>query len=164
MIAIAGVLKENKGLVDLDLRTGRLSDETWDAVCDSLKTHPTLQVLTLYTLGEDPLAPAALKSRIQALADMLKVNLSICTTYLLDIYSDHELFRGLVIPHLKTNRRRARLLAIQKTRPIAYRAKVLGRAFLSARSNANSFWMLLSGIRKLHFRRRLRRPRWLRTS
>jgi hypothetical protein len=54
-------------------------------------------------------------------------------------------FRGSVIPYLETNRLRPRLLAIQKLRPIAYRAKVLGRALLAACTNANSFWMLLSG-------------------
>jgi hypothetical protein len=40
---------------------------------------------------------------------------------------------------------RPRLLAIQKTRPIPYRAKVLGRALVAARTDSNSFWMLLSG-------------------
>jgi hypothetical protein len=46
VLAIAGALRENKGLVDLDLRYGlSVDDETWDAVCDSLKTHPTLEVL-----------------------------------------------------------------------------------------------------------------------
>jgi hypothetical protein len=49
VLAIAGALKENKGLVYLDLEHGfRMSDETWDVVVyDSLKTHPTLQVLNL---------------------------------------------------------------------------------------------------------------------
>jgi hypothetical protein len=47
-LEIAGALRENKGLVDLDLEHNfGMNDETWDAVCDSLKTHPTLQVLDL---------------------------------------------------------------------------------------------------------------------
>jgi hypothetical protein len=42
VLAIAGALKENKGHVDLDLSYNfTMSDETWNAVCDSLKTHPT---------------------------------------------------------------------------------------------------------------------------
>jgi hypothetical protein len=41
--------------------------------------------------------------------------------------------------------------AFQKTRPITYRAKVLGRALLSARSDANRFWMLLSGNAEVAF-------------
>jgi hypothetical protein len=146
ILAFAGALKESKGLVDFDLRHGfGVSDETWDSVCDSLKTHPTLQVLNLQRSGGAPLAPALLKSRIQALVDMLKVNKSIHTIHLNSRYSEHELFRESVIPHLGTNRFRPCVRAIQKTRPITYRAKVLGRALLSARTDTNSFWMLLSG-------------------
>jgi hypothetical protein len=143
VLAIAGALRENKGLVDLNLRCWgiRVSDETWDAVCDSLKTHPTLEVLDLRTAK---ITPTVLKSWIQALVDMLKVNVSIHTIHLDYRCSEHELYRGSVIPHLETNRFRPRLLAIQRTRPIPYRAKVLGRALLSARTDANRFWMLLS--------------------
>jgi hypothetical protein len=40
---------------------------------------------------------------------------------------------------------------IQKTRPQAYRAEVLERALLSARSDVNRFWMLLSGNAEVAF-------------
>jgi hypothetical protein len=152
--AIAIALKENKGLVDLDLSHGfRISDETWDAVCDSLQTHPTLQVLMHLraTYNDHELPPAVITSRIQALVDMLKVNTSIHTIHVSDRYIDHELFRGSVIPYLETNRLRPRLLAIQRTRPIPYRAAVLGRALLAARTNPNRFWMLLSGNAEVAF-------------
>jgi hypothetical protein len=149
VLAIADALRENQGLVDLNLnyRYGfNLNDETWGAVCDSLKTHPTLEVLDLNATSIDATtARAVLKSRIQALLDMVKVNVSIHTLHLNIRYRQHELFRKSVIPYLETNRLRPRVRAIQKMRPIPYRAKVLGRALLSARSDANSFWMLLSG-------------------
>jgi hypothetical protein len=148
-IAIAGALRENKGLVEQKLRS-RWKDGTWDAVCDSLKTHPTLQVLDLW-VNENPLTPAVLTSRMQVLVDMMKVNTSIHTIHLNPRYSEHELFRELIVPYLETNRLRPRLLAIQKTRPIAYRAKILGRALLSTRTDANSFWMLLSGNPQVAF-------------
>jgi hypothetical protein len=123
-----------------------MSDETWYVVCDSLKTHPTLQVLKLERMHSFLLALAVLKSRVQALVDMMKVNMSIHAILRLgDCYSEHELFRKSVIPYLETNRLRPRVHAIQKARPIAYRAKVLGRALLAARTDANRFWMLLSG-------------------
>jgi hypothetical protein len=165
LLAIAGVQKENKGLVDLDLiHSFTMSDETWGVTCDSLETHPTLQVLDLRA-GPQATAPKWLKSRIQTLVDMLKVNLSIHSIRLPRQYREHELFQGSVIPYLETNRLRLRVRAIQKARPISYRAKVLGRALLSARTDANHFWMLLSANPVLPpFRRRLRRPRWLRTS
>jgi hypothetical protein len=156
LLAIAGALRENKGLVDLKLSVGmygRLrADQTWwDAICDSLETHPTLEVLNLSTYGDDMMAPAVVTSRIQALLDMMKLNTSIHTIRLPDTvrlsdrYSQHELFRESIVPYLETNRLRPRLLAIPKTRPIPYRAKVLGRALLAVRTDPNRFWMLLSG-------------------
>jgi hypothetical protein len=140
-----GALRDNKGLVDSDLRhyTG-VSDETWATICDSLETHPTLEVLRTY---EDlhTLHPAVIKFRVEALLEMMKVNTSLHTLRVDYCYRGDELFRESVIAYLRTNRFRLHVRAIQKTRPIPYRAKVLGRALLSARTNSNRFWMLLSG-------------------
>jgi hypothetical protein len=152
-LAIAGALGENKGLIELNLGYGRrVNDETWGAICDSVKKHPTLEVFNFQpTFNDRTMTPAALTSRIQALVNMLKVNKSIHTIQLPDRYSQHELFRGSVIPYLETNRLRPRVLAIQKTRPITYRTKVLGRALLAVRTDVNSFWMLLSGNPEVAF-------------
>jgi hypothetical protein len=143
VLVIAGALRENKGLAELDLiGFAWMSDEAWNAVCNSLKTHPTLEVLRL---GVEYWPPAVLKSRIQALVDMLKVNMSIHTIPLVECYREHELFRGSVIPYLEMNRLRPRVRAIQKSRPVSYRAKALGRALVAARTDVESLWMLLSG-------------------
>jgi hypothetical protein len=145
-----------------------MSENTWDVFCDYLKTHPSLQVLDLGSRRRflPPLAPLHLKVRgIQSLVDMLKVNTSILTIHLDGHYFEHELFQRLVIPYLDSNRLRPRVHAIQNTRPIAYRAKVLGRALLAMRTDPNSFWMIYQGMLKLPFRQRLRRrSRRLRTS
>jgi hypothetical protein len=155
VLAIAGALKENKGLIDLNLNNSYyLSYETWDAVCDSLKTHPTLEVLSLRSrrfYRDTSLDFADLKSRMQALSNMMKMNTSIHTIQLSEDYSEHFIYRESVIPYLETNRFRPRLLAIQRTRQIAYRAKVLGRALHAVRTDANSFWMLLSGNAEVAF-------------
>jgi hypothetical protein len=88
---------------------------------------------------------------MQALVDMMKVNISIHSICLPDYFNRHELLRGSVIPYLETNRLRPCVRDIQKTRPMAYRAKVLGRALLAARTDANSLWMLLSGNPEVAF-------------
>jgi hypothetical protein len=152
VLVIASALKENKGLVELDfMQDWGMSDEAWNAFCDSLKTHPTLEVFDL-GLGCRPLLPPALlKLRVQALLDMLKVNMTIHTIPLVECYCEHELFRGSVIPYLDTNRLRPRLRAIQKACPVSYRTKVLGRALIAARTDANSLWMLLSGNAEVAF-------------
>jgi hypothetical protein len=151
VFTIAGALRENKGLVELDLwqYEFRLSDETWGAICASLETHPTLEVLDFR--GAFTISPAGLNSWVQALIDMLKVNVSIHTICLHDRYSENKLFRESVIPYLKTNRFRPRVRTIQKTRPIAYRAKVLGQALLATRTDVNRFWMILSGNVEVSF-------------
>jgi hypothetical protein len=153
VLAIASALKESDGLVELDLTSGcKMSDEVWAVICDSLKTHPTLQVLDLRLFFANGTLTGKLdKSRIQALVDMLKINMSIHTIHMFYCYSKHELFRGSVIPHLEANRLRPRVRAIQKTRPISYRAKLLGRALLAVRTDPNRFWMLLSGNAEVAF-------------
>jgi hypothetical protein len=62
-----------------------------------------------------------------------------------------QVLRRSVLPYLETNSLRPRIRAIQKSRPNAYRAKVLGRALLAARTNANRMWMLLSGNPEVAF-------------
>jgi hypothetical protein len=157
VLAIARALKENKGLVKLNLFAFTMSHETWEIVCDSLKTHPTLQFLHLRLLSgytrtrEAPWPAAELKSRIQALLDMLKENKSIQTIRVYDYISEHELFQRSAIPFLETNIFRPRVDAIQKTRSTAYRAKVLGRALLAVRTYPNRVWMLLSGNPEVAF-------------
>jgi hypothetical protein len=150
VLAIA--LRENKGLVELNLSYGGHSecDETWHAVCDSLKTHPTLEVLQFLNDNTSTVSAVTI-SRVQALLDMMKMNMSVHTIHLHDHYLDHELFRGSVIPYLETNQLRPRVRAIQITRPIPHRAGVLGRALLAVRSDANSFWMLLTGNAEVAF-------------
>jgi hypothetical protein len=65
ILGIAGSLKDNKGLVDFNLwQPLPMSDETWDAICDSLTTHPTFEVLSIRPVQRHPLSPAVLNSRI----------------------------------------------------------------------------------------------------
>jgi hypothetical protein len=155
-LLIAGNLRENKGLVKLGLRYGSdENDDTWVAVCDSLKTHPTLEIFAFRSLNpfedvEPPVLPAMINSRLQVLLDMLKVNTSIRMLELDYRYYDNCIFRE-IIPYVETNRFRLCVRAIQKTDPILYRAKVLGRALLSARTDPNRFWMLLSGNAEVSF-------------
>mgnify|MGYP000173012148 CR=1 FL=1 len=153
VLAIASALRDNKGLVELNLsnRYRRLSDEMWGAICDSLKAHPTLEVLNLIMVYTPPTIPAVITSRIQSLLDMMKRNMSLHTIHLPDHYLDHALFRESVIPYLATNKHRPRVRAIQKTRPIPYRAKVLGQALLATSTNLNTFWMLISGNAEVAF-------------
>jgi hypothetical protein len=157
LLATADAIRENNGLVEWCPRCYciiLINDGTWDAICDSLKMHPTLEVLNLSKIyhHEAVTAQAVLKPRIQAIVDMLKVNTSIHTIRLSEKkFSNHELYRGSAIPYLETNKFRLRVRAIQKTLPFGYRAKVLGRALLAVQDDPNRFWMLLSGNAEIAF-------------
>jgi hypothetical protein len=67
--AIAGALRENKGLVDLELHYFcTVSHEAWDAVCDFLKTHPTLQVLSFIATIPDTTLKDSSRARLAPFA------------------------------------------------------------------------------------------------
>jgi hypothetical protein len=161
--------KENKGLEYLTLRrsdfTGNANVECWDSVvqvCDSLKTHATLQVLNLgeiHRLGET-LTPAVPRSRIQPLVDMMKVNMSIHTIHLDSLASTCRYTQYIWIPLLTgntsfTERRSSRIssgsgYSRMPSRKLA-QLHTVPRALLAVRSNRNRFWMLLSGNAEIAF-------------
>jgi hypothetical protein len=54
-----------------------VSDETWDGICDSLETHPTLELLNLFAMDEGKMPPDMITSRTQAIVDMMKVGVPV---------------------------------------------------------------------------------------
>jgi hypothetical protein len=47
LLAFTSALRKNKGLVELNLRYYGVNDGMWDAFCDSLNAHQTLEILDL---------------------------------------------------------------------------------------------------------------------
>jgi hypothetical protein len=112
-----------------------MNDASWGAVCDLIKTltHPTLQVLdfaTYHPYGVTAVINSRIPVLIQALVNMLKVNVSIHTITWYPRLDTHnsELFQGSVVPYLETNGGCASRHPANS--PISYRARVLGRALL----------------------------------
>ncbi len=155
LLAIADAIRENKGLIEWHLTCNSdivINDETWGVTCDSLKLHPTLEVLDISEIYNGATTtPAVITSRIQVLLGMMEVNTSIHTLALRYQYSEHELFQQSVVPYLETNRFRPLVRAIQKALPIPYRAKVLGRALLAVRSDPDRLWLLILGNAEVTF-------------
>jgi hypothetical protein len=91
VLAIAGGLRENKGLVEFDLSYSYcVIDEAWGAICDSLETHPTLEVLDLRGAFRDVVPVlAVLKCQIQSILNLMKRNLSLHTIHLPYRYTEH---------------------------------------------------------------------------
>jgi hypothetical protein len=153
VLAVAGTLKENKGLAVFDLSYCWLSDLAWYAICDSFKTHPTLQALNLrnQTMRPFGVSPAVLKSRIQALVDVMEGNISIHAIHVCDLYSEHELFRGSVIPYLETNGLRRRVRAIQKLAQLLTVPRFWDERFLLFEPMQIAFGCFLSGNPEVAF-------------
>jgi hypothetical protein len=152
LLALADALRENQGLVELNLNCSVVSKDSLIAICESLKTHPTLEVLDFGSIGpvEHPAEPVVM-SRLRVLLDMVKANTLIHTIRLWELYESNGFFRESIVPYLERNRLRSRVCAIQEALPHSFRARVLGRALLAARSDANRFWMLLSGNAEVAF-------------
>jgi hypothetical protein len=152
LLALADALRENQGLVELNLNCSVVSKDSLIAICESLKTHPTLEVLDFGSIGpvEHPAEPVVM-SRLRVLLDMVKANTLIHTIRLWELYESNGFFRESIVPYLERNRLRPRVCAIQEALPHSFRARVLGRALLAARSDANRFWMLLSGNAEVAF-------------
>jgi hypothetical protein len=169
VLAIAGAVRENKGLVYLDLwHDSQMSDETWDEVCDYLETHPTLKVLDLRMSNrydDAPLTPTVLKSRIQALLDMMKVNMSIHTIHLIPVIGNMSFSEGrsfLISRRIDSDRAflPSRRLAQFRTVPRFWQER-----FCQLVRMPIAFGCFCQGIHKLLLRRETRRSRrLLRTS
>jgi hypothetical protein len=115
--------------------------------------------------GEAPPSPALLKSRIQALLDMVKANVSILTKpiRLRDHHGEHELYRKSVVPYLMTNRFRPRVRASKKVAQFRTVPRCWDERFLLLVLMQIAFGCFYQGMPKLPFLRPLRRPLWLRS-
>jgi hypothetical protein len=97
LLAIADAIRENKGLIEYGYIG--MNGERWGVICDSFKTHPTLEVLDVSEINIDATTiPAVITSRVQALFGMMEVNTSIHTIDLRYQYSGRSLSRDEPIP------------------------------------------------------------------
>jgi hypothetical protein len=134
LLAIAGALRENEGLIELNLSWfgSRVSDEAWGTVYDSLQAHPTLEVLDLRSrlaFTDNTIHPTVFKSRLQALLNMMKVNISIHTIHL-----DYRLDANSLWMLLSGN---VEVAFPSRTTTIAVAANVPTLATAAVTSNAN---------------------------
>jgi hypothetical protein len=130
-------LAENKGLVELDLNNRSISDKNWTILCQSLlKGHPTLTILDLR--GTGPRAQHGFRmvmppnkhkaQRTHVLVAMVEANQvlhSICLCCQGE--RDERIYVESILPHLKMNLYRTRVLGIKKVE-IALHRPLLGLA------------------------------------
>jgi hypothetical protein len=146
--ALVQGLVQNCGLVRLDLSNRVVNDANWKALCMSLKTHPTLEVLGLRTTTSSTDRQArdfktTRKNRMLDLEEMLKVNTLIHTIELGSNECDESLLQHFIRPRLKRNLYLPRLSAM-KNGDSLLRAKLLRRALESKQESPDALWMFIS--------------------
>jgi hypothetical protein len=145
---LARALEKNRGLVRLDMSNRVISNDNWKALCQSLKAHPTLEVLGLRTTTSsaerrDPDFNATRTHRMRGLEGMLKVNTIMHTIDLEPTECDESLLQHSIRPRLEGNLYQPRVCAMKKVDSLL-RAKLLGRALESKQGSPNALWMFLS--------------------
>jgi hypothetical protein len=146
--ALAHALEDNHGLVRLDMSNRVISTENWKALCQSLQTHPTLEVLILRTTTSsidrrDPGFKDRRTSRMRHLEEMLKVNTVMHTIDLESTECDKALLQQSIRPRLERNLYRPRVCAMKQADSLR-RAKLLGQALKSKQWSPDALWMFLS--------------------
>jgi hypothetical protein len=146
--ALVQGLEQNRGLVRLDLSNRVVNNENWKALCKSIKTHPSLEVLGLRTTTSsterrDPEFKITGKNRMLDLEEMLKVNTLMHTIDLKSFECDESILQHSIQPRLKRNLYQPRVSAMKKDDSLL-RAKLLGRALESKQESPDALWMFLS--------------------
>jgi hypothetical protein len=144
--ALVAALRENKGLVHLELDFSVYDKSDWTELLGSISFHPLLRSLNLnlhHVLHLDIDA----KKRCEVtkvVADMLSVNERIEVMSFHNDTFDKDCWDAYVSPRLECNLHRKWLPSIQKIEETSTRAAVLARALAKFSSKPHLVWMLLN--------------------
>jgi hypothetical protein len=145
MLAIGQALATNQGLEHLSLCGQSISDNNWNTMCNSLRTHLKLKSLDLFHTQDVLWTEKKRATRIRAVAAMLLSNTVLEKIYFSPSEVDEQLFKDVISPRLEMNRSlfESQRQAVQLV-PCSQRPKLLGRALYAVRYNPNLVWMFLS--------------------
>jgi hypothetical protein len=141
---LAQALRENEGLVTLDVAGQPIMEESWRILLKSIQNHPSLQVLDLHLTPSSRRMSAATKTeRMLAIVDMLQVNTVILTIHMLLHECDKQVLQDSINPRLQLNLYRLRVRAIKEVAPGVHRSKLVGYALGNVSKNINLLWLIL---------------------
>jgi hypothetical protein len=140
---LAQALKENEGLVTLDIAGQPIIEESWRLILKSIQNHPSLQVLDLHlTPSSRKMSSATKTERMLAIVEMLQVNTVILQIHMLLHECDKQVLQDLINPRLQLNLYRLRVRAI-KVAPGMLRRKLVACALGKVSKNINLLWLIL---------------------
>jgi hypothetical protein len=150
---LAQALRENEGLVTLDIAGQPILEESWRIILRAIQDHPSLQVLDLHLTPSSRRMSAAIKTeRMLAIVEMLQVNTVILTIHMLLHECDKQVLQDSINPRLQLNLYRLRVRAIKEVAPGVHRSKLVGYALGKVSNNINLLWLILKENADTDFR------------
>jgi hypothetical protein len=146
--AFANVFKKNSGLVSFDLGGNQISDDNWEVLTSSIRSHDSLEYLGLERtsgsawIAENVLSAERKKRRTLAILEMLETNTVLKKIEVSTNEIDHEIM-PVIDNHLVINRNRRRAVALEKV-DTHVRGFVLEQTLGYVRLYPDLVWMMLS--------------------
>jgi hypothetical protein len=150
VLAISEILEKNsQSLEYLSFHSLLIGDDSWSALCHSLRAHSTLTILRLTNTGEKgpfyDMPEVKKANRMRAIRSTLQSNTRIHTIQLTPEEAEEHILEESILPRLEMNRTEfeSQRQAIARA-PATMRAKLLGPALYLAQYNSNLAYKFLS--------------------
>jgi hypothetical protein len=120
-LVLVQALAENEGLVTLYLNSAPISDEMWNALCQSVERHPKLEKICLpqyVNTWRDGMTEAQKTLKMQAMVDALRVNTVLHTIVVNRREFDEEIWTALYTPSSWPTGTAGRMLVLSPKRRV----------------------------------------------
>jgi hypothetical protein len=146
--ALAEALRENQGLLRFSLRGQHINHENWTVLCQSLRSHPTLDTLDLSGTFHYPnagITEASKKHRCTCIVNLLRSNTVLRSVLLTRDERDETIWSKSIIPHLETREFQPLVLEIKTVADQPRRSKLFGRALNSVKTQPYLLYLFVIG-------------------
>ena len=146
---LAEALGANQGLLKFYPRGQLINDENWTVMCQSLRSHPTLETLdlsgTFCDLNAGIMSNASKAHRCNCIVDLLRSNTILRSIHLTREERDETIWSETILPHLQTRKVQLLVLKIKVVADQPSRFKLFGRALDSVKTKPYLSYLFLSG-------------------
>jgi hypothetical protein len=146
---LAEALAANQGLLKFFPRGQHINDENWKVLCQSLRSHPTLETLdfsgTFNDVNNAIRAKSSRKRRCKCIVDLLRSNTVLRSVHLTRNERDETIWSESILPHLQTRTYQPLVLEIKAVVDQPRRSKLFGRALDSVKAKPYLLYLFLSG-------------------
>jgi hypothetical protein len=145
---LAEALGDNQGLLKFFPRGQHINDENWKVLCQSLRSHPTLETLDLSGTYHDlnvGISDASKKHRCNCIVDLLRFNTVLRSVHLTRNERDEIIWSESILLHLETRSYLPLVLEIKAVVDQPRRSKLFGRALNTVKTKPYLLYLFLSG-------------------